>query len=224
MPSRVFLLFLCCSVLAGGASAQSHFFRDDQRTFYGGIVGGMNICQVDGDGYGGYHKAGLNVGACVYAQFTPAMGASMELLYAQKGARDVNETYSPYVGQYFAGYYLDLNYVEVPVMFNFFTNHKLHASIGGSYSRLLKSKEDLTIDHGYAIDQDKYYFNKNEFSYLAGLTYQLYKGLFINARYQYSINTIRPAERAIVGWGIDERNHLINLRLILLMGSAKDGE
>jgi len=213
-------LFLVLALIGGGAKAQSHFFKDDPRVFYGGIVAGMNMCQVDGDGFGGYHKAGLNVGATVYAQFNTAIGMSMELLYVQKGARDINESYSPYIGSYFAGYYLDLNYVEVPVMFNFFTNHKLHASIGGSYSRLLKSKEALTIDPGYPIDQDKYYFNKNEFSYLVGLSYQLYKGLFINARYQYSINTIRPSERAIVGWGIDERNHIVNLRLVLLMGSA----
>lgn len=181
----------------------------------------MNMCQVDGDGYGGYNKAGLNIGACVYAQFSTKVGMSLELLYSQKGARAVSESYSQYVGQYFQKYYLDLNYVEVPLLFNFFTDHKLHCSIGASYSRLIKSKEDLVTDYGVYIDPEKYYFNKNDVNGIAGLTYQLYKGLFINFRYQHSITIIRNKERAIVGWGVDEYNHTCALRFICLFGQGE---
>ena len=217
--------FLVCTSLvfiSSGVNAQSHFFKDDPHVFYGGVCLGMNMAQVDGDGYGGYNKAGLNVGGCVYAQFSPAIGMSMEFLYSQKGSRGVTESYSNAVGSYFQKYYLDLNYVEVPLLFNFFTDHRLHASIGASYGRLIKAKEDMITDAGFYIDHDKYFFNKNDFNGIAGLTYQLYKGLFINARYQHSINTIRPAERAIVGWGVDEYNHTIALRLIYLVGSANN--
>lgn len=193
------------------------FFEKDPHVFYGGLVLGMNMCQVDGDAYGGYHKAGLNVGAVVYAQFSPKVGISMEMLYSQKGSRAVIQTTSPYVGDYLQKYYLDLNYVEIPLMFNFLTNKRLHGSLGASYSRLVKSKEDMITDQGFYIDQDKYYFNKNNIDGIAGISYQLYKSLFVSFRYQYSLTTIRPASRAIIGWGINEYNNLFALRFTYLI-------
>jgi hypothetical protein len=211
---------LLCLAFAGSAQAQYRFFKEDPQVFYGGIAVGMNMCQVDGDGYGGYNKVGLNVGPVVYAQFSPKAGISLELLYSQKGARAASESYSYSLGQYFQQYYLKLNYVEIPVLFNFGTQHKLHGSIGASYGRLISSKEELVTDYYVNLDPEKYYFNKNDLNGIAGLSYELYKGLFISFRYQHSIIPIRDKERAVVGWGVDEYNHTCALRLVYLVSKS----
>src|SRR4051812_5672132 len=69
------------------ARAQSSYYVEEQRKFYGGPVMGANLTQVDGDKFAGYNKAGLNVGGIVYIQFSTHIAASLEILYAQKGAR-----------------------------------------------------------------------------------------------------------------------------------------
>src|SRR5690606_22344467 len=84
--SGIVLLTSC-----GHALAQR--YNEEYNTFVGGLIGGANFTQVDGDGYRGYDKTGWNVGGIVYLPFgdvdLPVEGTvalSMEVLYSQKGA------------------------------------------------------------------------------------------------------------------------------------------
>jgi hypothetical protein len=60
-----------------------------QNAFEGGVILGTCISRVDGSTYIGYHKIGLHTGAIVVWHIHSRLGLSMELLYAQKGARGV---------------------------------------------------------------------------------------------------------------------------------------
>jgi hypothetical protein len=47
--------------------------------FSGGLLAGMSATQVDGDGYGGYHRAGLAAGVWVGRSISPELAIRSEL-------------------------------------------------------------------------------------------------------------------------------------------------
>lgn len=199
--------------------AQNTYFSDEYRTFYGGLVLGANFTQVDGDTYEGYHKVGLNAGGIVYMKLSENMGASMEMLYTQKGSHAFSQSESPYTGAYFSEYKIKLDYVEVPIIFHFFTSRKLHYEVGASYAQLINSKEFLYANPGMPIDQNIYSFRKSDISILAGGSYQLYKWWFLEARFQYSLVTIRDAARIPFG-GPQQFNNVVTLRLVRFLNNT----
>ena len=216
----LFILFVIFSFARSSSLwAQNTYFSDEYHTFYGGLVLGANFTQVDGDTYEGYHKVGLNGGGIVYMKLSENMGASMEMVYTQKGSHDISQSESPYIGTYFSEYKLKVNYVEIPVMFHFLTSRRLHYEIGASYARLINSSEFLYSNPGAVIDPNVYYFRKSDICALAGGYYQIYKWWFLEARFQYSLVTIRDAARIPIG-GPQQFNNVVTLRLVRFLNNT----
>ena len=216
MIKRCLILLLICVPLC--LRAQFNMFAKEGeglKKFTGALVMGLNFSQVDGDSYWGYHKVGLNAGAQVFIHFTPSIGISMELLYTRKGSRAVTVTESPYVGTYIWKYYMDVNYVEVPIMLHY-TDGKYDFELGASYARLINSNEYVITDQPVNIDAVGNRFNTSDIDFTVGLTRHLYKNLLANIRYQYSLTSIRPPERIPIGYSYGNQgqfNNLFNLRL-----------
>ena len=167
-----------------------------KRVFYGGAIVGINFAQVDGDYFAGYHKIGANVGGVVYAQLAKHVAMSMEILYSQKGSKsNIGEPSLTLQNVFISKYGINANYVELPIMINYFDKRKSHIGIGVSYSRLINSHETLKIDSNNVIENidlnTRYPFVANNFDFLAGVNLNLWKGLFMNIRFQYSIVPIR---------------------------------
>jgi len=191
------------------------------KVFRGGVVAGVNFAQVDGDYFAGYHKIGLNAGGIVYAQLAKHVALSMELIYSQKGSKsNIGEPSLTLQNVFIAKYGISANYIELPIMINYFDKRKSHIGIGVSYSRLINSKETLQIDSNNVIKNidlnNKYPFVANNFDFLAGVDLNLWKGLFLNIRFQYSIIPMRTEippnySRA------DQYNNLWVLRLMYLL-------
>jgi hypothetical protein len=197
------------------APAQS-YYEEPLKVFSGGLILGMNFTQVDGDTYFGYHKVGLNAGGVVYVHFTKVFGASMELLYSQKGSRGESVLESSTAGTYVAKYFMNLNYVEVPVTLHI-VSHKFDFEGGASYARLIKSKEWIQTDMPVIIDPDHNRYNTSDVELIFGLGREVYKHWFLNLRFQYSLTSVRPPERIPVGFGygsIGQFNNLFSLRVI----------
>jgi hypothetical protein len=193
---------------------QRHAERN--QTFFGGIVAGLNACQVDGDRYAGYHKPGLNVGLQGYARAGKCQ-LSIELLYAQKGARNVQLVNSPAVGTVPETYVLRLNYVEVPVMVQIPVLPRMFLGAGVSYAQLLNYKETLENNNPVNLQTDLSGFRKTDLNYLAALTVQAYENLFFKVRYQYSITTIRDADKIPPEFGTSgQYNNLFCFQLMCL--------
>ncbi|MGN6568281.1 MAG: hypothetical protein ACTHJ0_10035, partial [Flavipsychrobacter sp.] len=77
----LFIVVLLTSVgFFNKLEAQSNYYVEEQRVFYGGLVAGANFTQVDGDYFAGYHKVGINIGGIVYAQLAEHVAASLEIL------------------------------------------------------------------------------------------------------------------------------------------------
>lgn len=172
------VLAFCLIMLAANASAQR---------FEGGLVGGFNLSQVDGDKLAGFNKIGINAGGKVATILSERWQLSLELLYTQQGASRTR-TDDP------ASIYdkIRLNFVEAPVMINF-KEWKFHVSAGVSYARLINFEViDFT---GFDIS-DQQNFNEDIFSLQLGATYYFNEKAGFEIRWIRTLNDLQAEENA----------------------------
>ncbi|MDI9319851.1 MAG: porin family protein [Phycisphaerales bacterium] len=213
------LLFLIPTRL--WAQQKSYFNTPDKngrdRTFFGGFVIGMNPTQVDGDNFSGYHKFGLNTGLISFVKMSPTVVASLELLFSQKGAKNVEMYHAPAVGSVPIIYTAKLNYVEIPVMLHYQAQERIQLGLGVSYARLISDKEEMDSYTSSGSSNLQNTFRQSDFNYLIGIKYQLYHNFFAAARYQYSIFSIRDADKIPIQFGTTAQfNNLFALQIITL--------
>ncbi len=212
------------------------------QRFIGSVVAGINVTQVDGDEAYGYKKVGFNGGGSVMLALDKKQRffVTVELLYTQKGSqaplRSTNVDYISYDDTLMIDqsipldsnilkktfYNLQLDYVEVPLMFHFEDPFsKCAIGVGVSWSRLVRVKE-ISWGRPLTTDLQSQRYHKNEFSIIADVKIPIYKGLKLNFRYQYSIVPI-GIERKFWPVGttyVDNyttrspRNNLFSIRLI----------
>ena len=173
-----------------------NMYVEKPRVFYGGAVAGVNFAQVDGDYFAGYHKIGFNGGGIVYARVARHLAFSMEILYSQKGSKsNIPEPSLTLKNTLITNYRITANYVEVPIMLNYFDKRRSHFGAGISYNLLVRGHEDLEIDSSNVVQSvdlnDKYPFKTSTLDFVAGVDLHLWKGLFMNLRFQYSIVPMR---------------------------------
>lgn len=196
--------------------------------FFGGLTGGVNISQVDGDALSGYHKIGFQGGAQVVARFSPYIGVGLELLYAQKGSLFKGFSEDAYANTYLEEYRLQLDYVSVPLLLHVFTPNRLSYHAGLSYDRLIRSKEEITTPQAYLVlNPEAYPFRKNNFSLIGGIGYEFYRGWQVQARYEYSLTSIREGRYIPIGYGGGtfggQYHNLFTFRLAYFFGGRQQG-
>lgn len=186
-------LFLCCAI--AGRAQESYFNKSDfdRKLFFGSVLLGMNAAQIDGDTYAGFKKAGLNIGLGVYTRFGGKCLGNIELLYSQKGAREINLAQSPSLGTVPLGYRAALQYVEIPLSLNYLVYDKLYLGAGLSYARLIGDKEEMDSYTTLQTVSSENTFRQQDLNYLVSLQYQLYENILVRVRYQYSALNIRDA-------------------------------
>lgn len=217
----LYIIQLAAFLSALTCRAQETDFLDQPvRLFEGRIVAGMNFTQVDGDNYSGYHKVGINAGGMVFVNFSKLWALSTEMLYSMKGARGATVRESYYVGTYFDKYYVNLNYIEIPVAIHYKQFPFLDFEAGASYGRLISSKEWGEADVPVLIDPVYNYFNNSEVSILGGANLRIGKKMYANARFQYSVSTIRPYPRIPQHYYLypqNQANNVVTLRLLYVL-------
>lgn len=200
------------------AQNPNSFYEEDPRTFYGGLLLGTNFTQVDGDNFAGYHKVGLNAGGIVYTQFAEHVAASLEILFSQRGARSngPKETANP-TYRSMESYRIDLNYAEVPLQICYFDKRRSHFGGGFSYSQIISAKESVVTNPTFPNPDtlDNFKFKKSDLNFVLGGNLHLWKGLFLNLRFQYSLIPIR--KDTYPGFGRAEQyNNSFVLRVMYL--------
>lgn len=219
MKMKLNYLFILLPILIGfQAHAQDQNNRDPfneeaDKIFSGGLILGLNVCQIDGDTYAGYHKAGLNVGATVLWRFSKPVALGVELLYSQKGSRAVQDIYTP-SGTGFEKYKIDLNYAELPLIFYYILSPKYQIGIGGSFNGLISSKEDIPSSYYHqTVNQEDYPFNKSSVDFIGGASVKVFDGLTLTGRYQYGLTPVRNANNLPgIGSG-NQFNNMFSFRL-----------
>jgi hypothetical protein len=194
MKNTAFIAFLFLSISAHA-----------QKRFIAGVKAGLSTSQVAGDTYGGFHKAGFDGGIFVTGKINEKWTAQMEMIFIQKGSKHNGD---PEIGDY-TYYYLGLNYLEVPLLFQFHQK-KFIFEAGPAFGYLISHQE---YNHnGPAINPRP--FSTTEIGAGFGVSYTLIKNLSINWRYSNSIVPIRAYQPATRKMDIPgQRNNVLAFTL-----------
>ncbi len=153
------------------------------QRFEGGVVVGLSGSQVDGDGYGGYKKAGIYSGLWVRMPIAERLDIQAELAFSQKGSKRLPDKNGN------IHYLLKLNYVDFPLSVRYNISDKIGIESGFNAGFFAGAKEYLNyepIDYGD--------FHKVELAFLLGLYWNMYDNISIGVRNSNSILSIRKTK------------------------------
>ncbi|MEA3318342.1 MAG: porin family protein [Bacteroidota bacterium] len=183
------------------------------QKFGGGILGGMAVSQLDGDSWGGYHKAGLYFGVFTNAKLNKKFWTQLELAYIQKGSKS-NSKEPNYVY-----YKCKLNYIQMPLLLKYNINNKINAEIGIAEGFLRNAYED---DGGGDIEPD-IAFDKWETSVIIGASYKFTDRINANVRINYSLIPIRNHPGGQSFWlNNGQYNNVLSFSLYYKIVDAED--
>lgn len=161
----------------------------DTQLFVGYLAAGMNVSQIAGDRMAGYRKVGANAGVGTYIMYKPFFSNSIEISYSMKGSQEAFKNNNP---TSFKKYTMD--YVEIPVLFNYHEKEVAIFSAGITFGRLIRN-EAMNAISLVSTDPKKW-----EFGITAGGTFIVKKRFGFNLKVNYSLNSILaspdPASKA----------------------------
>lgn len=168
----------------------------------GAFSAGMNLSQVDGDEVYGFKHVGLNVGPSVIIPFgkNRKWDVTLELDFSQLGSKQ-RDSYSndtimdTTTSEYYDGYKLHLNYVQIPVMVHFKDKNIIAGGLGFAYGQLVGAAEweDYNDARGMFKTETNLRspYTLSDFQVIADIRLRLYQRLWFNFRYSYSCYRIR---------------------------------
>lgn len=173
-----FTLLVLFSVFGVGALAQG---------FEGSVIGGISACQLYGTDIWGFTKPGIIGGAAAQLTLKEKNMLRLEMVFIQKGSRKVWEN-SAGGTELFS---LNINYVQVPVVYVWDFSDKFYLDLGASFGVYLG--HTLKDEGGYFPTEDPANrpFKPYELAGLAGLGYKLSDKFQFNFRYSNSILPVR---------------------------------
>lgn len=138
-----------------------------------GLKGGLNVSSIGGDSQGSSSKTSFHVGLFMLAPISDKVKIMPELVYSSQGA-SISST--PLKANY--------NYINVPVMFNFYPIEKFFLQAGPQLG-ILASAE---LTDGTTTQNVKSQLKDTDFSLGLGLGADLPKVL-LNARYNLGLSS-----------------------------------
>lgn len=178
------------------------------QQFDGGLIGGFNATQVDGDLYMGYHKPGIILGAYVQTDIAPAIFASMEIKYSQKGARNQYDKNHPEEPKYI----MRLGYIDIPIFLGFRTSDRIMVIAGASVGYLLHGNEYDNYDE--LPEEDRYELNAFDVQGFAGFQFDLLDNVKLDLRMSYSFLPIAELPGSTNSyWNDNLFNNVLSLAL-----------
>jgi opacity protein-like surface antigen len=154
--------------------------------FKGGIQGGVNLTQVDGDRNGGYNKLGFNAGVFVnYHLEAPHLSLGMDIMYMNKGSRNNRDpqSFEPII-------LYNYHYLSLPFYLRY-QKEKLAIRGGLSWGYVMASSFD---DGGSKKEIPG--LRPTDFGFLFGVEYPLNDKIAVFANYQYSIRSIIDIDKS----------------------------
>jgi len=196
----VFILFALTS-LGQTSSSDSKILH-----FNGGLIGGVTLSQVHGDGIGGFDKLGFNFGAVVKMTNRHKDGLQVSVLYNQKGSRDPG---NPQQGNYNTHAYRFI-YVDVPLIYNFHLD-QIDFQCGLQPSVLISAMESITnLEYQSFLQPVIHSFDLGA---IIGTQISYGKGSTIYTRLTQSIIPISPVPELDLPPGVRWDNRMYNMTL-----------
>lgn len=181
-------------------NAQKSRIFSDERYFAGGIYLGGNLSQIDGDYRGGFEKLGLRSGASLYYRIPNYNWIfQFELAYSEKGSR-ANTIVDNGLGPYFEKYRAYANYVQAPLILNYYYKEKYLFGVGLAYNAFINSKEWIINMYGTGnFDPSIYKFQRHTFDYVLQAGWQFSSAFIVSMRYEYGLNPMRLWKNTVQG-------------------------
>ncbi len=158
-----------------------------QQRFKAGVVAGLNASQILGDDSGGYNRLGMQAGLRAITIFTEKTDLLFEILYSQRGSRDLDVF--PCSKDRLS---ISTQYIEIPVMVTLKDwldeeddYYKIQVSGGFSYGRLLNVD---AVDSCHDLQAEN--FNENDVSITFGAEYFSSEHISWGVRWSRSFNLL----------------------------------
>ncbi|HSN50384.1 MAG TPA: porin family protein [Bacteroidales bacterium] len=205
-------------------------FTSTAQRFLGAVSAGMNLTQVDGEEVIGFKKVGFNGGPSVIFPFgkNKKWSVTMELLYSQNGSyrkeQYLNDTIFDST-EYYDGYRLTLNYIQIPLIVHFTDKNFIAGGLGVQYGRLMSFKEYEDKNDPRGLHRtDSLKFNTSDIQILADFRLRVYKRLWFNLRYSYSILPIRiktfENPFTLSTWTRKQYNNVLTFRVVYIFNES----
>lgn len=179
----------------------------EAQSFKGGLVMGLAATQVTGDKLSGYNHPGAQLGVFTELPIGTKSSLRMEMYYIQKGSRKNSSEVDP------SSYVQRLNYIEVPLRYQFKPFNKLSFNIGPSFGYLFLSAE--RDEGGLIPSYGRYSYNKFDFSIQGGGNWAFNDKWKVGLSYSYSILPIRDMP-LVSGMAYHDRKQFNDVVLISL--------
>jgi hypothetical protein len=194
-----------------------------QNRFSGGLFGGVNFAQIDGDFQQGYRKRMFSGGIRAAMILTRNFDIGTELMYNGKGAAPSDGDKTG-VNQNF---YMSMHYAEAALMANFHFEqnergfNQKTVQIGLSYGRLLTSTNEISKFNRIDTVQSRLFLQENlknaDVSFVVGLTYRFTPKIGISMRHTYSLTPfferVLPVQRTIQKSYFIGRSYFLSIHL-----------
>ena len=175
------------------------------QRFEGGVLGGFNASQVEGDHISGYHKPGVLFGGYVQTDISRSAFVGAELKYSQKGSRKNPDSEEEDQEKYI----MRLGYVDMPAYIGVRTGEMVSIFGGISAGYLVHGTE--YDNYGELADIAQRPFNTFDFQAFLGIRVSLTERISIDLRGAYSFLPTRelPGE-SVIYWQGDEFNNVLS--------------
>jgi hypothetical protein len=213
----------CCillfhMILISVAAAQEESNPDKkvkQSIFRPYVVAGMNAAQVDGDDVAGYTKLGFNGGGGTFIMLPKNFSVGFEIIYSQKGAITTKNNRSPQ----FDYFKLNIDYLDVPVMFSYHDKQRAIFGLGVILNNLVRTKEARGFNpHGIQPFEYKRFAVEG----MANVSFHFRKNFGVNLRFAYSLTDIAKGKYMVGSQYVSnlkdhsQRNNYFSARLFYL--------
>jgi hypothetical protein len=218
------ILVLLLFIVPLGARAQYSEYHEELHNLTGGLVGGIDFSQVDGDGYKGYAKMGYTGGGVLFLPFgemdmpikDATIALSMEVLFTQKGSKG-RGALTGLISQD-----INLQYGEVPIQLNLYRGPR-KSGFGAGFSIGYLASSEETIDQGNGqIIKNGLPFKKFDLNFVLTGNLHLWNGFFLSPRFQYSMLSIRD-NNSQYGGRDQQFNNVVSIRLMYLFKRVGEG-
>lgn len=193
---------------AENQAAEDKVTQKADPIFNPALILGFNASQVWGDQITGYRKFGANAGAAAYIRLPKHFSISFEILYSMKGSNSGSGERVTIGDTTYDKFKLVMDYIDIPVMFNYHDKKIAIFGAGFSYTSLVRFKELRNgVEHDYG---GKIPYATPGLEFVANATFIIAKHYGINLRYNMSVLKInkQPIEYSPAKNGNQQHNYL----------------
>jgi hypothetical protein len=178
---------------------------------------GINGAQIDGDGYAGYNKIGLDVGVGALIRFHKFVSVSMELNYSMLGAKQRLVTTQNGSDSSRFLYRVQWDYVEVPISINVQDKKFVMFSLGLTPAVMVRYQERNEVGDDDTNNPPNGQPRRFDLRGFAALHFFIQQHYGFGIKFAYSFLSIRGAQYPGLSRVLGEYNNVLTLRFMYII-------